>query len=89
MSDDQWYSDAAIAKMAELDRKKAAGEPIGILDLAGILEPRVKPTGAERCYCCGGDGRDEMGGMEHGGKRWCSVCVGREHHERDDFEDCR
>lgn len=23
----------------------------------------------------------EVGGEEHGGVRWCSVCVGRGHHE--------
>ncbi|MFV8301264.1 hypothetical protein ACNQP7_31695 [Mycolicibacterium fortuitum] len=37
---DDYYSDAALAKQAEVDRKKAAGEPITVDDVLGILEPR-------------------------------------------------
>ncbi|MDG5773926.1 hypothetical protein [Mycolicibacterium fortuitum] len=41
---DDYYSDAALAKQAEVDRKKAAGEPITTDDLLGILEPRDPRT---------------------------------------------
>lgn len=37
---DEYYSDAALAKRAEFDRKTAAGEPINPFDMLGILEPR-------------------------------------------------
>lgn len=35
-----YYSDAALAKQAEMDRKVAAGEPITTDDLLGCLQPR-------------------------------------------------
>lgn len=37
---DEYYSDAAIAKQAEFDRKQAAGAPINPFDMIGIHEPR-------------------------------------------------
>lgn len=38
---DSYYSDEALRKQAELDRKHAAaGEPIDLADLLGIFEPR-------------------------------------------------
>jgi hypothetical protein len=35
-----YYSDEALAKQAEMDRKRAAGEPITTDDMLGILQPR-------------------------------------------------
>ena len=80
-----YYSDDALAKQAAL-----AALPDGAVApwsmLLGICEPRVQPTDAERCNCCGLDARDSEGGEAIDGKRWCSICIGRGHHE-DDRED--
>lgn len=82
MSD--YYSDEALALQAEMDRLKAAGEPIPLALYCGIAEPRVKATAAERCVCCGLDARDDEGGEERYGVRWCFICVGRGHPEPQD-----
>ena len=77
-----WYSDAALAKQAAL-AAMPEGETPPVDELLGVLEPRVPPSDAERCNCCGLDARDHVGGEEHGGRRWCSVCVDRGHYEDD------
>lgn len=64
---DRWYSDAALAKQAEADELLARDAPIPTELLCGMFEPRVQPTDAERCVCCGLDARDERGGEAHGG----------------------
>ena len=52
-------------------------------ELRGICAPATPPTDAERCVCCTLDARDEEGGEEHNGQRWCFICVGRGLHEED------
>jgi hypothetical protein len=78
-----YYSDEALRKQSEADALRAAGERIPLALMAGILEPRVKATPAERCNCCGLDARDSEGGEERNGLRWCFLCIGRGHHEED------
>lgn len=78
---ESWYSDEALAKQAEADALRSEGKEVPLTMLVGILEPRVHATEDERCRCCGTDARDEVGGEEHDGWRWCSICVGRGHHE--------
>jgi hypothetical protein len=73
---DEWFSDEALRKQAKLEEG-----PVRWTDLIGILEPRVPPTDEECCVCCGLDARDEVGGEEHNGKRYCDICLGRGHHE--------
>lgn len=80
---ESYYSDEALRKQAEADELKAKGEPVPLTLIAGIAEPRVKATPAERCNCCGLDARDSEGGEEHRGLRWCYICVGRGHHDDD------
>ena len=53
-------------------------------ELRGICAPATPPTDAERCVCCTLDARDEEGGAEIRGKRWCYVCIGRGHDEEED-----
>lgn len=77
----EWYSDAAIAKQAEVARLKEAGERPPLTLLLGLFEPRTQPTDDERCSCCGSDAREYVGGEKHDGRRYCALCVGREHHE--------
>jgi len=77
---EEWFSDAALAKQAEFDRLRTDGEEIPLSIMEGLLEPRVPPTEDEKCCCCGTDARDETGGIEYEGKRWCLICEGREHH---------
>ena len=80
---ESYYSDEALAKQAALDAlPDGARAPWSML--AGIIEPRVKATPAERCSCCGLDARDSEGGAEHDGRRWCFICIGRGHHEEDE-----
>ena len=74
---DRWYSDSALVKQAEVERKTAAGEPITIGDMCGIYEARTQPTEAERCVCCGTDARERCGGNG----THCYICIGRGHHE--------
>ncbi len=76
-----WYSEEALRKQVELDRKHETGERPLLTDLLGILEPRVPAIGAERCVHCGSDARPETGGEMYDGKRWCSLCYGRGRHE--------
>ena len=52
-------------------------------ELLGICAPATPPTDAERCVCCTLDARDEEGGKEIRGKRWCFICIGRGHDEED------
>ena len=76
-----YYSDDALAKQAALAAlPDGAVAPLSML--LGICEPRVKPTDAERCNCCGLDARDSEGGEAI--KRWCFICIGRGHHEDDE-----
>ena len=78
-----YYSDDALAKQAALAAlPDGAVAPLSML--LGICEPRVKPTDAERCNCCGLDARDSEGGEAIDGKRWCFICIGRGHHEDDE-----
>ena len=78
-----YYSDDALAKQAALAAlPEGAVAPFSML--LGICEPRVKPTDAERCNCCGLDARDSEGGEAIDGKRWCFICIGRGHHEDDE-----
>lgn len=77
-----WYSDEALRKQALADELNARGEPVPLDVMCGILAPRVQPTEAEECANCGCDARAEVGGEEHGGKRWCGICLGRGRHER-------
>lgn len=79
MSED-WYSDAALAKQAALDAKPD-DYVMTVEDLLGLWEPRVHATPEERCVCCKSDARPETGGETHHGQQWCSLCVGRDHHE--------
>lgn len=83
LTPDEYYSAEALAKQAAL-----AALPDGAVApwsmLLGIAEPRVKPTDAERCTCCGLDARDAEGGQERHGKRWCFICLGRGHDEGDE-----
>ena len=81
--DDSWYSDEALEKQREIDRRTKAGEKISLDLLCGWLEPRTQPTDAEKCTNCGSDARPEIGGEEHHGKRWCLLCVSRERHRED------
>ena len=56
-----YYSDDALAKQAALAAlPEGAVAPVSML--LGICEPRVKPTDADRCNCCGLDARDSEGG---------------------------
>lgn len=77
---DQWYSDDALRKQAELDARIARGETVPLDVWCGLLAPRVQPTEAEQCANCEGDARDQVGGEEICGKRWCSLCVSRGRH---------
>lgn len=80
-TEESWYSDEALAKQTALTALPEGAKPDFTM-LYGIWEPRVKPTEAERCCCCGGDGRDEDGGRTRpDGKAFCSICVGRGHDE--------
>lgn len=72
-----WYSDEALRKQAEADRLKAAGEIVPLELLLGILEPRTPPEQHERCRHCRSDARDEAGGSESKGARWCDLCLSR------------
>lgn len=74
---ESWYSDAALAKQAELKRRTEAGEPITTDLMRGIWEPRVAPRDDECCRCCGIDAREEVGGNGE----YCGICIGRGHHE--------
>jgi hypothetical protein len=77
-----YCSDDALAKQAALAAlPEGAVAPFSML--LGICEPRVKPTDAERCNCCGLDARDSEGGEAIDGKRWCFICIGRGHHASD------
>jgi hypothetical protein len=74
---DQWYSDTALAKQAEMQRKTLTGEPITTDDLLGSYQPRTPPKQSERCYCCNTDAREEVGGNGN----YCFICIGRGRHE--------
>lgn len=69
------FSEAALAKQAEVDRLRAAGEPVPLVLMWGIFEPAVPPIEAERCAHCGADARaDHMFG---GDGRFCGLCLDR------------
>lgn len=74
---EQYYSDEALRKQAAADELLAAGERIPLDTMVGIFESRVKPTEAEQCANCGGDGRDAAGGASIHGKSWCGLCIDR------------
>lgn len=77
---DEWFSDEAQRKQAEITRLTNAGKVPPLELIFGMLEPRVQPTAEECCAHCGSDGREEVGGEEFNGKRWCSLCFGRDRH---------
>jgi len=77
---ESWYSDEALAKQAAA-RDWPEGTPQPVSLLFGILEPRIPPEQHERCVHCGSDARDEAGGGESKGVRWCGLCLSR---RRDD-----
>lgn len=74
------YSEAALRKQAEADRKIAAGERLTFMDMFGIFEPATTASDDERCRCCGLDARP---GLEYGGGdgTHCNLCIGRGHDE--------
>ena len=71
-----WYSDEALRKQAAVVALPK-GEHLSLEMLFGMYEPRTQPAAHEACSHCGGDGRDEAGGGESKGVRWCSLCLGR------------
>jgi hypothetical protein len=73
MTEESWFSDASIAKLAEIERKEAAGEPVSWSDMAGLLEPRTQPSDDERCRHCESDAREGAGGDG----KFCGLCIGR------------
>ncbi len=77
---DNWYSDSALAKQAEAERRMAADEKLTTDLMLGILQPRVAPTSEEQCHCCGTDARKEVGGNGS----YCFVCLSRGHDELED-----
>jgi hypothetical protein len=81
---EEWYSDEALRKQSEVKRLTDAGEQPPLSLLLGIIEPRVPAATHERCAHCGGDGRDQAGGGESKGVRWCSLCLDRDRDE--DYE---
>lgn len=78
----EWYSDEALRKQAEGDALIARGEPIPLDVMCGMFAPRVRATGDDLCANCDQDARQEVGGREHHGKRWCQLCLGRGRHEQ-------
>ena len=47
MTDQWWYSDAALEKQAAIERLSAEGQTVPWAMFYGMLEPRVQPTDAE------------------------------------------
>lgn len=78
MPDDEWFSDAALAKQSAL-AALPEGAPVDLRLLWGAYAPRTQPSYDERCRCCGNDAREGAGGNG----RHCDICVGREHDDDD------
>ena len=83
MSDNEiGYSEAALRKQAEADRKIAAGERLTFMDMFGIFEPATTASDDERCRCCGSDARPLVA---YGGDgTHCNLCIGRGHDDEAD-----
>jgi hypothetical protein len=75
-----WFSDEALRKQAEIQRRKEAGEDVPAELFYGVWEPRVLPEEDEMCACCGLDARVQVGGEIHNERHWCAICVDRKHH---------
>ena len=73
-----------LGEIGHLGQELYSGQTVNRIRALGICEPRVKPTDAERCNCCGLDARDSEGGEAIDSKRWCFICIGRGHHEDDE-----
>lgn len=84
MTGREWYSDEALRKQAEVKRLTDAGEQPPLTLLLGIMQPRIAPEQHERCENCRSDAREQVGGEERKGVRWCSLCLDRG--RDDDYE---
>jgi len=80
MADEEWFSDEALARQDEIDKLIRAGKYVDSDLTIGMLEPRVPPTPDECCAHCGSDARDQVGGEEVAGRRWCWLCHSREYY---------
>lgn len=72
-----WFSDEALRKQAAARRYTDAGQRIPLELLAGLLAPRTQPAAEERCASCGSDAREQVGGAQSRGVRWCDLCLDR------------
>ncbi len=80
---EQWFSDEALRKQHALaEMPEGALPPLELI--CGVYEPRVPPTMHERCANCSSDARDQAGGEERNGKRWCALCLMRGRDEEED-----
>lgn len=76
-TDDEWFSDEALAKQAAM-RALPEGTTAPLELLFGCMEPRTQPEEHERCIHCGSDARDGQGGVSISkGVPWCYLCLGR------------